>query len=106
MELEAALVARGFAAVTAGSLSAAWMALDDRRFEAALLDLRLPDGLSVDLARELAAQGCALALISGDCDEDIPADLASVKRFRKPVGTDKLLGWIEGQFAAPEGLRK
>lgn len=104
MDLEATLVACGFAAVTAGSLSAAWMALDERPFEAALLDLRLPDGLSVDLARELAAQGCPVALISGGDDEDIPTDLANVMRFRKPVGKDKLVAWIEGRLAAPDSL--
>ena len=65
MAIEAALADRGYEAILAGTLAAAHERLGHALPVAALLDLHLPDGNSVELARSLNERGCNVAICSG-----------------------------------------
>ncbi|HUQ13149.1 MAG TPA: response regulator [Novosphingobium sp.] len=94
MALEAALVDRGFDVIVAGSLAAANERVGRVDLAAALLDLQLPDGSSVDLARSLHARGCPVAICSG-VDSNQGADaLPFARKFLKPVGAETLAAWV------------
>jgi DNA-binding response OmpR family regulator len=93
MAIEAALADRGFEAVVAGTLAAAHDRLGHMVPIAALLDLQLPDGNSVALAKSLHARGCKVALCSGT--DTIPGDCDFAARFRKPVIAQDLVRWLE-----------
>lgn len=98
MELEAAVIDRGYLAITAGSLAAASRRLAEAPCAAALLDVMLPDGTSFELARGLLDRGCPVAILSGTDDDAFPQGLAFAKHFRKPVDTDRVMRWIAGQI--------
>lgn len=99
MELEAALAERGFRAVTAGNLMAAYMILGEGRLAAALINPALPDGRGEQLARELLDEGCPTALFIGLREPSISVDLAAAMRFRKPVEPAEVVGWLEQALA-------
>jgi CheY-like chemotaxis protein len=102
MAIEAALVDRGFAVVVAGSLAAAHDRLATTPVTAALLDLQLPDGNSLDFASELAAGGCAVAICSGVDMAPVPDGSPAVRTFLKPVSAEALASWVASVLAAPE----
>jgi DNA-binding response OmpR family regulator len=93
MAIEAALADRGFETIVAGTLAAAHDRLGGTLPVAALLDLHLPDGDSVALARSLHERGCKVALCSGT--DSIPGDCDFAANFRKPVIADDLVRWLE-----------
>lgn len=94
MAIEAALAERGFETVLAGSLSAAKARLGGSQLLAALLDFQLPDGSSLELARELEDMGCPIAIVSGADGDAVPADFPFTKRFVKPVSAEDLAEWV------------
>lgn len=95
MALEAALEDRGFETIVAGSLAAANDRVGRVRLAAAVLDLQLPDGDSVSLARRLHADGCPVAICSG-VDSAAGSDaLPFAKKFLKPIGAEVLAAWVE-----------
>ena len=100
MELEAALAERGLAVVCAGSIAAARLHIGGAPFDAALLDLFLPDGDCTAIAGALHAAGCAVAIVSGADHAAGTPPLAFAKRFRKPVSADKLVQWVESRVIA------
>lgn len=94
MALEAALIDRGFDVVVAGSLAAANERVGKVDLAAALLDLQLPDGSSVELARALHARGCPVAICSG-VDSAADAELLPfARKFVKPIGAEVLAAWV------------
>ena len=93
MAIEAALVDHGFDTIIAGTLAAANERLGRTLPAAALLDLHLPDGNSVALARSLHDRGCHVAICSGT--DVLPADCAFAADFRKPVVAADLVDWVE-----------
>jgi DNA-binding response OmpR family regulator len=95
MAVEAALVDRGFDVIVAGSLAAANERLDKAHLAAAVLDVQLPDGDSFELARELHARGCPVAICSGIDSGPGPDALPFAKRFLKPLGAEVLAAWVE-----------
>ena len=102
MAIEAALADRGLAVVAAGSVAAARDRLSRAPVAAALLDLQLPDGNSLELARELNAAGCPVAICSG-LDGGAAADgLPATKHFLKPVDAEILAAWVADALASPE----
>lgn len=98
MEIEDELTERGFRVAVAVDIAEAEALVAQEMPRAALLDLRLPDGHSAPLALHLVAQDCTVALISGADSGMIPASLAGVPRFPKPVGVWELADWATGVF--------
>jgi CheY-like chemotaxis protein len=94
LAIEAALEDRGFAPISAGSLAAAQERLAGAVPVAALLDLELPDGNSLALARWLNARGCAVAICSGTDSGAIPPGYEFARRFQKPVAGEVLADWV------------
>lgn len=95
MMIEDELVDRGHAVTSAGSVASARACLAERTFDAALLDLHLPDGHSHDIARLLENAGCAVALVSGADTDAVPPELAHLPSFQKPVPPHVLGDWID-----------
>lgn len=102
LAIEEALAERGFDAIIAGSLAAAEERLGTARPAAALIDLNLPDGTALDLARTLHAQGCPVALSTGIDADGVPSEPAFAVQFRKPVSASSLAEWVAG--AAIKGV--
>lgn len=92
MALEAALADHGYATIVAGTLAAAHERLGRTLPAAALLDLHLPDGNSLALARSLHERGCRVAMCSGT--DDLPDECAFAASFRKPVVAAELVEWV------------
>ena len=93
MAIEAALVDHGFESIIAGTLAAANERLGNTLPAAALLDLHLPDGNSIALARSLHERGCRVAICSGT--DSPPSECDFAVRFRKPVVAAELVAWVE-----------
>lgn len=92
--LEDALLEAGHQVLLAGSIAEAQSYMHDTGFRAALLDFMLPDGNSLDLARQLHAEGCAVAVISGADRDVVPADPAIAAHFAKPMDDRELVHWV------------
>jgi len=95
MALEEELEERLHQVRIAGSLRGAreWMA--EERYDAALLDMHLPDGPSDALAAELERAGCIVALVSGIDAGDVPSTLEHLPLFQKPIQPAILASWID-----------
>lgn len=93
MAIEAALADRGYDTIIAGTLAAAHERLGRAVPVAALLDLHLPDGTSVALARSLHDRGCRVAICSGT--DALPDECDFAASFRKPVVAAQLVEWVE-----------
>lgn len=94
MAIDVALGEHGLVTISAGSIAAARARMNGEPVAVALLDLHLPDGSSLDLARELHAAGCAVALVSGLDAQTVPHDYPYRQLFRKPVSADRLADWV------------
>ena len=101
LAIEAALDDRGFAAIMAGSLAAAHERLDGQLPSAAILDLGLPDGNSLSLARGLHARGCPVAICSGSDSESVPPGHEFAQCFQKPTSGQVLADWVVQAIAQP-----
>lgn len=93
MAIEATLADRGFDTIIAGTLAAAHERLGHAVPAAALLDLHLPDGKSIALARSLHELGCRVAMCSGT--DMLPDECDFAASFRKPVVAAELVEWVE-----------
>lgn len=94
MAMEDALVDRGLDVIVATTLRQADELIALAMPDAALLDLQLPDGLSLDLAHVLHQQGCAVAFSSAFDDDTVPSGFEFAARFRKPASPDLLADWV------------
>ena len=101
LAIEAALDDRGFAAIMAGSLAAAQDRLAGQLPSAAILDLGLPDGNSLALARDLHARGCPVAICSGSDSESVPPGHEFAHCFQKPTAGHVLAEWAVQATAPP-----
>lgn len=75
----------------ARSLSDAFAHLQDNQFDAAILDIRLPDGRPDALARQLQASGIAFIFHSGHVEPDLLRDFPKVPFCSKPSAAETLL---------------
>lgn len=94
MAIEDELAEQGFEPIVAGSIGVAERLIAATLPAAALLDLHLPDGLPLDLAKALVARGCAVALVTGADPHRLPGVLAQLPRFAKPVAPAILVDWV------------
>ncbi|MGV3510454.1 MAG: response regulator [Novosphingobium sp.] len=93
MAIEDALIERGLAVVVATTVAAAEQLAEAHMPDVALLDLQLPDGLTLDLARRLRDAGCAVAISSGLDSGAVPESHNFAIQFRKPTSPDLLADW-------------
>ena len=93
---------RGHRVVEAGSLAEARRRLDGTRYDAAVIDLHLPDGLGTTLVAEVRSRHpeTALVLLSGaEADGLTGADLVLHKGMRPDAITARLEEAIAGHRA-------
>lgn len=95
MAIEAALVDRGYEVIVAGSLAAARQRLRQGTIGAALLDVNLPDGTTLELAREFVALAIPVAVCSGIDSGSVPTGYPPTVRFDKPIGAEQLADWVD-----------
>ncbi|MCR5873846.1 ATP-binding protein [Phenylobacterium sp. J426] len=99
--LQAALEAQGFRTEVAATLKAAAAALaEPGRFDALLLDLRLPDGSGLDLLRRLRADPAtgrlpAIIVSADSADPAAIANLDLIDWIEKPVDMARLQAALE-----------
>jgi DNA-binding NtrC family response regulator len=91
--LESCLRDAGAAVVKiVNSIACAVRALDDTRFDAAILDLHLPDGNAVSLMRILSERGIGFVISTGDdFDTGQPALSTAVTVLEKPFAESDLI---------------
>lgn len=102
MAIEDALVERGLQVAVASTLEAAGRVVEQRCPDVALLDLQLPDGYSLDLAADLHATGCRVAICSGLDSGSVPESHSFAVQFRKPTSPDLLADWVVTALATFE----
>lgn len=100
MAVEAALTDRGYEVIVAGSLAAARQRLRQGTIAAALLDVNLPDGTTLELACEFVALGIPVAICSGIDSGSVPTGYPPTARFEKPVEAERLADWVDGALCA------
>lgn len=93
MAIEDALNERGLQVIVASTLAAAEQMVVRHAPDLALLDLQLPDGLSLDLACRLRDAGCTVAITSGLDSGAVPDSHRFAVQFRKPTSPDLLADW-------------
>ncbi len=99
--LEELIEAAGGEAEWVTTLDAADSALTLKRPDLAMLDIRINDRSSFDLARQLRGLGVPFIFASGYTSKDVPKDLAQVPSVTKPYSLDEL----ERAFRAALGQR-
>jgi len=75
------------------SIADAFKALQDRTMGAnvAILDVRLLDGLAVELVAPMLARGMAVVLCTGYGSQDLPSQIAHLPAVGKPTDIDELM---------------
>ena len=101
MAIEAELNDRGYDVIVAGSLASARQRLRQGTISAALLDVNLPDGTTLDLARELVALTIPVAICSGIDSGSVPTGYPPTARFEKPIEAGRLADWVDGTVRPP-----
>lgn len=96
MAIEAVLTDRGYDVIVAGSLSAARQRLRQGTIAAALLDVNLPDGTTLELAGELVALTIPVAICSRIDSGSVPKGYPPTERFEKPIAPERLADWVDG----------
>lgn len=95
MAIEAVLIDRGYDVIVGGSLASARQRLRQGTVAAALLDVNLPDGNTLELAREFVALGIPMAICSGVDSGSVPTGYPATERFEKPIGPERLADWVD-----------
>ena len=89
----------------AASVEAARQLLDTTPVDAAILDIRLHDGLGFEVARSLLERRVPFLFLTGSIGEVLPADLQAVPLLHKPCAPQRLLealrGVLSGAAAVP-----
>ena len=100
LDLEHVLESAGAAITTAASLAEALKAAE-RRYDVAVLDVRLPDGDVYPAARMLAERDVPLVFHSGHAHNDnIAGAFPSAVALEKPAREQVLIAAVERQIAA------
>lgn len=89
--IEAALAARGFGCLYAGTLDGAEEILRTEPVAAAILDVNIHGTAVFGLAREIRANGTPCVFTTGYTDAAIPPEFADAPYFKKPVAVDEVV---------------
>jgi DNA-binding response OmpR family regulator len=73
------------------SVAAAIAIIEQETIGAAVLDIRLKDEDSFQLARELKRRGISIVFASGDARVELPADLDDYPLLSKPIRVEELV---------------
>ncbi len=95
MAVEAVLADRGYEVIVGGSLASARDRLRQGTVAAALLDVNLPDGNTLELARDFVALGIPVAICSGVDSGSVPTGYPATQRFEKPIQPETLADWVD-----------
>ncbi len=95
MAVEAVLADRGYEVIVGGSLASARQRLRQGTIAAALLDVNLPDGNTLELAQEFVALGIPVAICSGVDSGSVPSGYPQTERFEKPIEPERLADWVD-----------
>jgi len=91
INIQATLLDLGYRPVgPAATISEAMSLIEQRKFDAAILDISLPDGESYDLAETLVERGIAVMFATGRDIETSSLLLADVPVISKPFDLAKL----------------
>src|SRR5438105_6751748 len=87
---ELTLLREGYRVDAAGTLSEAWQLLQERRFDAVITDMRLPDGLGLELLQRMLAhqrtERCIVMTAYGSAENAVEALKAGAFDYlTKPV---------------------
>ncbi|MDB5915713.1 MAG: two component, sigma54 specific, transcriptional regulator, Fis family, partial [Ramlibacter sp.] len=87
---ELTLLREGYRVEAAGTLQEAWQLLEGRKFDAVITDMRLPDGLGLELLRDMAQQQrterCVVITAHGSAENAVEALKAGAFDYlTKPV---------------------
>lgn len=79
----------------AADLDQARNLMTQKPYDLALLDVKLREGETFELARELRASGAEIAFVSGlSGGDELPSDLRDAPFFEKPVAPDAILSLL------------
>jgi two-component system response regulator PilR (NtrC family) len=112
---ELTLLREGYRVEAAGTVAEAWQLLQDRRFDAVITDMRLPDGLGLELLQRMGAQArgerCIVMTAYGSAENAVEALKAGafdyltkpvdLKQFRTVVASAIQDGTGRAREAAP-----
>lgn len=91
-QIAGALTTAGFDVVSpVPSVATALSTLDQEKIGAAVLDIRLRDEDSFELARDLRRRGIPFIFASGHAQLETPADLRDVPTLAKPINVEELV---------------
>jgi DNA-binding response OmpR family regulator len=96
MDIEMTISAAGYRVVgPAGSVEKALSLAVRDRPDVALLDVRISDGLSYPVARQLREQGTPFAFVTSTVHGDLPEEFRGSPLLPKPTTTNALLETVE-----------
>ena len=109
---ELTLLREGYRVDAAGTLAEAWHLLEGRRFDAVITDMRLPDGLGLELLQRMGAQQrserCIVMTAYGSAENAVEALKAGAFDYlTKPVDLKQFRSVVASaiQEAAPQRAR-
>src|SRR4051812_15742945 len=109
---ELTLLREGYRVDAAGTLAEAWQLLDGRKFDAVITDMRLPDGLGLELLQRMGAQQrserCIVMTAYGSAENAVEALKAGAFDYlTKPVDLKQFRSVVASaiQESAPRGAR-
>lgn len=103
MAVEAVLADRGYEVIVAGSLASARQRLRQGTIAAALLDVNLPDGNTLELASEFTALGIPIAICTGVDSGSALTGYPAAMRFEKPIEPERLADWVDSVVRPVQG---
>lgn len=106
---ELTLLREGYRVEAAGDLAQARVHLQERRFDAVITDMRLPDGLGLELLREMVSQQrperCVVITAHGSAENAVEALKAGAFDYlTKPVDLKQFRNVVASAILTPAGL--
>jgi DNA-binding response OmpR family regulator len=101
----ASLAQKDFRIECAYSAEEALQRLATGRIDVALIDLLLPGGPGVEVAKRFAANGASVIIMSGALDAEERLAGTGFKLLRKPFRLKTLVGMVRGSLCGPSDLR-
>ena len=98
-EILTIILRESYFVVTASTIAAAILGMDEQAFDAVLLDRQLPDGYSDAVAIRARAEGCPVVWMSGAPLE--PNVTGNDPVLYKPFNTDDLLASLASAMRQP-----